>query len=128
MQIEGVRYELKSATENIPPSFSLYMMTPNQLYYAISLFGFILSQIFCILFSGKYEGDKPEQSLILNLPSLSIHIHHWISGLAILVGVIILEQSIGRVSWLAFFKGVAIGLIFHGLAFYIDYFQIIKIR
>jgi hypothetical protein len=99
-------------------------MSPNQTNYILAISGFIVANIFLYIFSGKFEGDKSESSIFVNLFNLSFHLHHWIIGLLGLIICLVVEQFIGRNLLLSFAKGLSVGLVFHGLTFYTDYFSI----
>ena len=99
-------------------------MSPNQTNYILGFCGFIVANIFLYVFSGKFEGDKSENSIFINLFNQSFHFHHWMIGFLGLVICLIIEQATGRNLVLSFAKGISFGLIFHGLTFYTDYFNI----
>ena len=99
-------------------------MPTNQTNYILAFCGFILANIFLYVFSGKFEGDKSENSIFINLFNQSFHLHHWIIGFLGLIICLMTEQITGRNILLSFAKGVSFGFIFHGLTFYTDYLNI----
>jgi hypothetical protein len=99
-------------------------MSSNQFNYILAITGFVLANLFLLFFAGKYEGDKSENSIFINISSFSIHLHHWMIGLIGLILCLIIEQFIGRNHLVSIFKGLALGLIFHDLTFYLNYFKI----
>ncbi|GAB4145497.1 MAG: hypothetical protein OHK0017_05150 [Patescibacteria group bacterium] len=101
-------------------------LNANQQNYGVALIGFIIANLICLLFSGITEGDRPERSLIVNLFGYSWHIHHWMYGTVGLIICLFAEQIMGRSFWLSLFKGFNLGLAFHGLIYYNDYFDIIN--
>jgi hypothetical protein len=109
--------------------FISLFMSSNQVYYLFSLLGFIISNSIFLFFGGNTKGDKPDKSLIFNILDFKFHLHHWIIGLFLLVFILIIEScfvSPNKNLALAFFKGMAFGTLFHGIAFYTDYFNIFK--
>ncbi len=104
-------------------------MSVNQVYYAFALFGFILSNTLFLILGGGYEGDKGDKSIILDLLGLKIHFHHWMLGFVLLVITLFIEtifSSDNKNLFVSFLKGTFFGMMFHGIAFYTDYFQIFK--
>jgi hypothetical protein len=82
-----------------------------------------------LVFGGGYEGDKPEKSVFINLLGLKIHFHHWMLGLLLLIITLLIETyffSNNKNLFVSFIKGSFFGMIFHGIAFYTDYFSILK--
>ena len=101
-------------------------MSVNQINYISAVIGFFVVNVLFLVFSGKAEGDRAERSLYLSLAGSTLHIHHWMLGLVGLIICLIIEQYFGRNLLLSFVKGLAFGSIFHGLIFYVDYFNIRK--
>jgi hypothetical protein len=101
-------------------------LTPNYLHFSLALLGFVASNILCLVFSGQYEGHRQERAFIFTIFNTQLHFHHWMYGALFLAIMLIIEQYTGKSFWLDFLKGVNLGLVFHGLAFYSDYFDILK--
>jgi len=101
-------------------------MNENQIHFAIGLFTFLVTNILLLVFGGRFENDKVENSIIVTVFDNSFHIHHWMIGLLILIVLLIVEQFTYKMYGLSFLKGIAFGLIFHGIVYYSDYFKIIK--
>lgn len=104
-------------------------MSPNVIYYCFSLAGFLISNAIFLFFGGSFEGDKQGNSIIITLFDYKIHLHHWIIGLFSLVIILSVETifySGNKNYFISFLKGIAFGTFFHGIAFYTDYFSILK--
>lgn len=71
------------------------------------IFGFLIAK----LFSGKYEGDKKERSLIFQIKKNYLHFHHWIYSSFIFVLLIVF----GFKNYFLF--GFLAGLIAQGLTY-----------
>jgi hypothetical protein len=99
-------------------------MTINQLNYTFAVLGLVVSNIILLIFAGRFESDRPDRSIFINLFGNNFHLHHWIIGLFGLIFALIFEQLTSRNFYLSSFKGVFFGMIFHGLVFYNDYFKI----
>ena len=99
-------------------------MSLNQINYILAICSFALVNIFLLTFSGRFEGDKSQNSIFISVLGSTYHIHHWMIGLFCLIIILIAEQFFGRNPVISIVKGVSFGLMFHGLAFYTDYFSI----
>lgn len=103
-------------------------MSLNQIYYFWALAAFILSDSFFLAW-GNTEGDKSDNSVYINLVDFKLHIHHWMIGLVLLASTLTIENVFytGQKNLvISFIKGLCLGMIFHGLTFYTDYFFIFK--
>jgi len=101
-------------------------MNLNQINFFSAVIGFSLANIVFYLFSGRTEGENSSKSLLINIGSFTIHLHHWIIGLMLLFILLAIERYFGRNIFISLFKGVAFGAIFHGISYYNDYLKIIK--
>jgi len=61
-----------------------FELNTNQIYYLTSLVGFVVSNVLLLIFSGKYESDKSQNSVILQFFNRGFHLHHWMVGLVLL--------------------------------------------
>ena len=102
----------------------LYNMKYNS---CINLFflGICIGIIFILLFFGTSIVEKSEPKIIINIGNIirnssiylfNIHIHHWIIGTVLLLGIILMEQYYSAKSF-SVLKGIAIVLIIHGLMY-----------
>jgi uncharacterized membrane protein len=75
------------------------------------ILGIIIGFLFWKIFAGKKEGDKLERSFRFLIGNYWIHIHHWISCLALLILCLFLNI------YNSFFYGILLGSILQGLTY-----------
>ncbi len=75
------------------------------------ILGFALSFLFFYLAAGRHACDHPARSIVFPFGKYCLHVHHWMIGLIVLVGLFFLGIHD------LFIKGLLSGMIVQGLTY-----------